>query len=121
MVHGKVVSASVVRKCLDARVDVDELEEELKKLRQELDEHKQQYLRVLAEYDNFRKRSVKERLDASADATAKAALEVISVIDTRRSDRPFLHLSLLGMLLSVVSVNRRFHRPGRRRDSRTTK
>ncbi len=27
MVHGKVVSASVVRKCLDARVDVDELEE----------------------------------------------------------------------------------------------
>ena len=24
---GKVVSASVVRKCLDARVDVDELEE----------------------------------------------------------------------------------------------
>ncbi len=39
--------------------EMSKLEEELKKLRQELDEHKQQYLRVLAEYDNFRKRTAK--------------------------------------------------------------
>ena len=42
---------------------------------------KDKYLRLLAEYDNFRKRSIQEKLNAAHDATAKAALEVIAVID----------------------------------------
>lgn len=57
------------------------LEAKVKALEEAAAADKDKYLRLLAEYDNFRKRSVKERLDASADATAKAALEVISVID----------------------------------------
>ncbi|MDE7279256.1 MAG: nucleotide exchange factor GrpE [Oscillospiraceae bacterium] len=57
------------------------LEAKIKALEDAAAADKDKYLRLLAEYDNFRKRSVKERLDASADATAKAALEVISVID----------------------------------------
>lgn len=57
------------------------LEAKIKTLEESAAADKDKYLRLLAEYDNFRKRSVKERLDASADATAKAALEVISVID----------------------------------------
>ncbi|MDE7303709.1 MAG: nucleotide exchange factor GrpE [Oscillospiraceae bacterium] len=57
------------------------LEAKVKALEDAAAADKDKYLRLLAEYDNFRKRSVKERLDASADATAKAALEVISVID----------------------------------------
>ncbi len=57
------------------------LEAKIKALEESAAADKDKYLRLLAEYDNFRKRSVKERLDASADATAKAALEVISVID----------------------------------------
>lgn len=57
------------------------LEAKVKALEETAAADKDKYLRLLAEYDNFRKRSVKERLDASADATAKAALEVISVID----------------------------------------
>ncbi len=55
------------------------LEAKIKALEESAAADKDKYLRLLAEYDNFRKRSVKERLDA--DATAKAALEVISVID----------------------------------------
>ena len=35
--------------------------EDLEKLQKEFDEHKQQYLRVLAEYDNFRKRTAHEK------------------------------------------------------------
>lgn len=58
------------------------LEAKVKALEEAAAADKDKYLRLLAEYDNFRKRSVKERLDASADATAKAALEVISVIDS---------------------------------------
>lgn len=57
------------------------LEAKIKALEESAAADKDKYLRLLAEYDNFRKRSVKERLDAFADATAKAALEVISVID----------------------------------------
>ena len=56
------------------------LEAKIKALEESAAADKDKYLRLLAEYDNFRKRSVKERLDASADATAKAALEVFSVI-----------------------------------------
>lgn len=56
-------------------------EEKIRTLEETIAADKDKYLRLLAEYDNFRKRSVKEKLDASENATAKAALEVISVID----------------------------------------
>ncbi len=57
------------------------LEEKIKALEEAAAADKDRYLRLLAEYDNFRKRSVQEKFSASADATAKAALEIISVID----------------------------------------
>ena len=57
------------------------LEEKIRALEDAAAADKDRYLRLLAEYDNFRKRSVQEKFNASADATAKAALEVISVID----------------------------------------
>ena len=53
------------------------LEEKIKALEDAAAADKDRYLRLLAEYDNFRKRSVQEKFNASADATAKAALEVI--------------------------------------------
>ena len=56
-------------------------EDKIRALEEAAAADKDKYLRLLAEYDNFRKRSVKEKFDASADATARAALEVISVID----------------------------------------
>lgn len=56
-------------------------EDKIKALEEAAAADKDKYLRLLAEYDNFRKRSVQEKLGAFADATAKAALEVISVID----------------------------------------
>ena len=56
-------------------------EEKIKALEEAAAADKDKYLRLLAEYDNFRKRSIKEKLDASENATAKAAVEVISVID----------------------------------------
>ncbi|MCH5348397.1 MAG: nucleotide exchange factor GrpE [Oscillospiraceae bacterium] len=56
-------------------------EDKIKALEEAAAADKDKYLRLLAEYDNFRKRSIKEKLDASDNATAKAALEVISVID----------------------------------------
>lgn len=65
----------------DEAVEEESPEEKIKALEEAAAADKDKYLRLLAEYDNFRKRSVKEKLDASDNATAKAALEVISVID----------------------------------------
>lgn len=59
----------------------ESLEAKVKALEEAAAADKDKYLRLLAEYDNFRKRSVQEKLNAFSDATAKAALEVISVID----------------------------------------
>lgn len=60
---------------------IAELEAKVKALEEAAAADKDKYLRLLAEYDNFRKRSITEKDGAAANATAKAALEVIAVID----------------------------------------
>ncbi len=47
----------------------------------EISELKDRYLRLLAEYDNFRKRTQKERESLYADAVAEIAKEWLPVID----------------------------------------
>ncbi len=49
----------------NAEETAEEISEE-DKLKAELAESKDKYLRLMAEYDNFRKRSAKERLELSA-------------------------------------------------------
>lgn len=56
-------------------------ENEVAKLEAELQEEKDKYLRLLAEYDNFRKRSAKEKLESFGDATAKVVLDILPVYD----------------------------------------
>lgn len=46
-----------------------------------LSEANDKYLRCAAEYDNFRRRSIKERTDAAQDASAKCISEFLTVID----------------------------------------
>lgn len=53
----------------------------IEELEKQLGAEKDKYLRVAAEYDNFRKRSVNDRLNAVADAQAKVITEILSVID----------------------------------------
>ena len=48
---------------------------------QELDETKDKYLRLMAEYDNYRKRTAKERLEIYPEATAKAVEAFLQVAD----------------------------------------
>jgi molecular chaperone GrpE len=50
-------------------------------LTNELAAQKDSYLRICAEYDNFRKRTAKEKTDIYANATAKAAEELLPIID----------------------------------------
>ena len=51
------------------------------KLKAELADTKDKYLRLMAEYDNFRKRSAKERLDISASVKADTVADILPVLD----------------------------------------
>jgi len=54
---------------------------ELEKLEKELAETKDSLLRLAAEYDNFRKRTAKEKLQAHGDAKASVLVELLPVLD----------------------------------------
>lgn len=66
-------------KKLEAKIS--ELEGELDAKAQELSEQNDKYMRMMAEYDNFRKRSAKEREGTYADAYADALASILPIID----------------------------------------
>lgn len=55
---------------------------ETEKLEAELKAQKENYLRLAAEYDNYRKRTQAEKLSIYADATAKAVEELLPMADS---------------------------------------
>lgn len=63
-----------------AEENSEEMSEE-DKLRAELAESKDKYLRLMAEYDNFRKRSAKERLELSASVKGDTVADILPVLD----------------------------------------
>lgn len=70
------------------RKKVKKLESEIEVLRHQLEKAEERaaaaedkYMRMIAEYDNFRKRSIKERESCYADAYADAVNAVLPVLD----------------------------------------
>ena len=57
------------------------LEEELAAATARADEINEKYMRMLAEYDNFRKRSAKEREGVYADAVSDTLTSILPVLD----------------------------------------
>lgn len=55
--------------------------DELSSLKQELQESKDKYIRLYSEFDNFRRRTAKERLDLVKTANEDLMLAMISVVD----------------------------------------
>ena len=66
-------------KKLDAKIS--ELEKALEEKEKELVEQNDKYMRMMAEYDNFRKRSAKEKEGTYADAYADALNSIVPIID----------------------------------------
>lgn len=56
-------------------------DEELEKLRAELQEQKDKYLRLFAEFDNFRKRSARENLELRQTAGKEIIISMLDVLD----------------------------------------
>ncbi len=61
--------------------EIKKLKEKLEKAEADLVAANDKYLRMIAEYDNFRKRSAKERDGAYADAYTDALSAILPVID----------------------------------------
>ncbi len=61
----------------------EEVEEEsvIEKLKAEIDEQKDKYLRLFAEFDNFKKRNAKERLELMQTAGKEVILSMLEVMD----------------------------------------
>ncbi|HCJ41060.1 MAG TPA: nucleotide exchange factor GrpE [Ruminococcus sp.] len=64
----------------EEKENTEEVSEE-DKLKAELAESKDKYLRLMAEYDNFRKRSAKERLELSASVKGDTVADILPVLD----------------------------------------
>jgi molecular chaperone GrpE len=57
-------------------------EKEIESLKKELSESNDKYLRLAAEYDNYRKRTAKEKSDAYTDTYADAVKALLPVADS---------------------------------------
>ena len=58
------------------------LEAEIEKLNASLSEEQDKYMRLYAEYDNFRRRSAKEREGVYAEAYCDALTQILPILDT---------------------------------------
>lgn len=68
----------------EAQEIIDENQEMLQKLdelQKDLKEQEERFLRLAAEYDNYRKRSEKDRISAYNDGKAKTVAEILSIAD----------------------------------------
>lgn len=69
------------KKLRQAEAELAEAKKQLDAATAALAEEKDKYLRMLAEYDNFRRRTAKEKESIYADATADAILAMLPVLD----------------------------------------
>ena len=90
MAKEKKAKAEKTKQAQEEKVNAEKIETaepekkedaELEKIRGELDEKNDQYLRLAAEYDNFRKRSQKEKEALYADCKSSVISELLAVID----------------------------------------
>ncbi len=56
-------------------------QDEMTKIKQELTEYKDKYLRSMAEFENYRRRSITEKADWIRHATKELALHICDVVD----------------------------------------
>jgi molecular chaperone GrpE len=69
--------------------DVDE-ENEINKLKEELQQQKDKYLRLVAEFDNFKKRTARERIDLIQTAGKEIITSLLDTVDDAdRAEKQF--------------------------------
>lgn len=61
--------------------DISARDEEVERLKEELQDQKDKYLRLFAEFDNFRKRSARENLELRQTAGKEVIISLLDVLD----------------------------------------
>ena len=77
----KVTPTEQQNEVTEEKTELESLREELETLQKAKDELYDKYLRTLAEYDNFRKRSQREKDAIYGDATIDAVKKLLPVLD----------------------------------------
>ena len=77
----QVEEASEKKSKKKKEVENIELQKEIETLKAELDESKDKYLRLFAEFDNFKKRSVKERFELMKTAAQETITSLLPILD----------------------------------------
>ncbi|MBR3630272.1 MAG: nucleotide exchange factor GrpE [Oscillospiraceae bacterium] len=74
----------------DTAEEADEEETEQEDADEALEQERERYLRLFAEFDNFRKRTAREKQEAYGDATARCIGDLLPVVDNfeRAVDAP---------------------------------
>lgn len=86
------------------------LKEEIEILNQNNGELKDKYLRLVAEYDNFRKRTAKEKIDLRENTKSEVLFNFLNIVDD--VDRAMLHIDdvkdLEATIEGVKLINNKF-------------
>jgi molecular chaperone GrpE len=61
--------------------EAEDEKDEMAKMKEELAEYKDKYLRAMAEFDNYRRRTIAEKADWIRHATKELALHICDVVD----------------------------------------
>ncbi len=64
-----------------SKKELDTLKKEVEELKGKLEEQNDKYLRIVAEYDNYRKRALKEKEGIYGDAYVDAVKELLPILD----------------------------------------
>jgi molecular chaperone GrpE len=80
-------------------------DEELERLRDELQEQKDKYLRLFAEFDNFRKRSARENIELRQTAGKEVIVSLLDVLDDcDRAERQLLSADNIDQIREGVQL-----------------
>ena len=98
------------KKCKKSEARIAELEEALAKKESELAEQNDKYLRLYAEYENFRRRSAKEREAIYSDVKSDTLKNILPILDNMERATAFTEADkiLEGMNLILKSFNENF-------------
>jgi molecular chaperone GrpE len=72
---------AVVEEKSETEIQIEELTKKVAEATEQVNQTNDKYLRAMAEYDNFRKRTAKERDSIYADAYADAVMNILPIVD----------------------------------------
>ncbi len=70
---------------------IEELQKQIQQLKQQLEQLNDKYLRLAAEYDNYRKRTLKEKAELIKTASERVLIDLLPIIDD--FDRAMEHIN----------------------------